>query len=126
MNIYFNKAPDIYEYIRLGIDDMEVMIEREERISMPLSVVLDCTSGRREVRIADLSLGGCYVDSIAAVRPEEVVGIKLVLPHARSEEIFGTVVYVHDGIGFGVRFKELTNDQRTILQQLILLHGGKI
>ena len=126
MNIYLNKAPDKFSCVRLGIDDMEVMTEREERISLPLSVVLDCTSGRREVRIADLSIGGCYVDSIAAVRPDEVVGIKLMLPQGRSEEIFGTVVYVHDGIGFGVRFNEMTNDQRTILQQLILLHGGKL
>lgn len=91
-----------------------------------MSVILDCSSGRREVRLSDLSTGGCYVDSIAPVRPEEVVGLKLLLREGRTEEIFGTVVYVHDGIGFGIQFNDMTREQRTVLEQLILLNGGKI
>lgn len=103
------------------------MIEREhDRVMAPLSVILDCSSGKREVRVSDLGIGGCYVDSIAGVQPEEVVGIKLVLPHGRSVEIFGTVVYVHEGIGFGVQFNDMDREQRTVLEQLVLLNGGKI
>ncbi len=106
---------------------MEVMIEREHsRVSVPLTVVLDCSSGQREVRISDLSVGGCYVDSIAGVRPDEVVGLKLFLPQSRNVEIVGTVVYVHDGIGFGVQFNDMTREQRTALEQMILLNGGTI
>lgn len=92
----------------------------------PLTVFLDCSSGKREVRMTDLGVGGCYVDSIAGVQAEEVVGIKLTLPQGRCEQIFGTVVYVHDGIGFGVQFNDLTRTQRTILEQLVLINGGKI
>ncbi|NOT49113.1 MAG: PilZ domain-containing protein [Acidobacteria bacterium] len=105
----------------------EVMIDRQyDRIMAPLSVVLDCSSGKREVRVSDLSIGGCYVDSIAGVKAEEVVGIRLVLPRGRSEQVFGTVIYVHDGIGFGVQFNDMTREQRTVLEQLVLLNGGKI
>lgn len=106
---------------------MNEKIERQhDRVTAPLSVVLDCSSGKREVRVSDLSIGGCYVDSIAGVQADEVVGIRLSLPHGRSEEIFGTVVYVHEGIGFGVQFNHMTREQRTILEQLVLLNGGKI
>ena len=107
--------------------ETELMIERKhDRVMAPFSVVLDCSSGKREVRVSDLSVGGCYVDSIAGVQPEEVVGLKLSLPQGRSVDVFGTVVYVHDGIGFGVQFNDMTREQRTMLEQLVLLNGGKI
>jgi len=106
---------------------MEVMVDRQhDRVSVPLTVVLDCSSGKREVRLTDLSIGGCYVDSIAGVAAEEVVGLKIMLPQERSEVIFGTVVYVHPGIGFGIQFNDMTREQRTVLEQLILLNGGTI
>lgn len=103
------------------------MIERaQSRVIIPLSVVLDCASGRREVRLSDISLGGCYVDSIAGVRPEEIVQFKLSLPQGRTEEMSGTVVYVHEGIGFGIQFNDMTGEQRTVLEQVILINGGTI
>ena len=91
-----------------------------------MPVILDCTSGRREVRVSDLSTGGCYVDSIAPVQPDEAVCLRLVLPNDSTETLYGTVVYVHYGIGFGVQFDEMTPEQRTILEQLVLLNGGQI
>ncbi len=103
------------------------MIEREtERVSLAQSVVLDCSSGKREVRVSDLSIGGCYVDTISPVQADEIVGLKFVLPQGRTEEIFGTVVYVHPGIGFGIQFNDMTREQRTVLEQLILLNGGTV
>lgn len=106
---------------------MEGIIERQQdRISVPMTVVLDCSSDKREVRLTDLSLGGCYIDSIAGIQAEEVVGLKLALPQGRSVDLSGTVVYVHDGIGFGVQFNDMTREQRTVLEKMILLNGGKI
>ncbi|MCC6327063.1 MAG: PilZ domain-containing protein [Acidobacteria bacterium] len=102
------------------------MKEREsERVSIAQSVVLDSSSGRREVRVSDLSTGGCYVDCISALQPNEIVKLRFILPHGRSEEIPGTIVYVHPGIGFGVQFNDMTAQQRTVLEQLILLSGGR-
>ena len=101
------------------------MVERQhDRVAVPLPVILDCTSGRREVRISDLSEGGCYVDSFAPVRADDVVGLTLVLPHDRTEDLYGTVVYVHQGIGFGVRFNDITVDQRRVIKQLVLMNSG--
>ena len=106
---------------------MDVMVKREQnRVAVPLSVVLGSASGNCEVRLTDLSLGGCYFDSIFHVRPDEVVQFKLYLPQGRSEEMSGTVVYVHEGVGFGVQFNDMTREQRIVLEQVILVNGGTI
>jgi hypothetical protein len=103
------------------------MIEREnERVSLRQTVELDSSSGKHEVHVSDLSTGGCYVDTISQALPDEEVGLTFVLPHGRTEQIFGTVVYVHEGIGFGVRFNDLTPEKKMVLEQLILLNGGKL
>ena len=102
------------------------MIEREERITAPMAVMLDCTSGRREVRLSDISTGGCYIDSIAPVQPDENVDLKLVLDNGEIEEMSGTVVYVHPGMGFGVRFNELSERQKAMIEHIIQSNGGRI
>ena len=93
---------------------------------VPLTITLEASSANREARVSDLSLGGCYVDSIAAVKPDEVILFTLSLPSGRKEPMSGTVVYVHEGIGFGLRFDNLTREQRMMLEQLILVNGGTI
>ena len=101
------------------------MIEREnERVSLVQPVELDSSSGRREVRVSDLSTGGCYVDSISPVQPNEIVGLTFVLSGAPEEKIVGTVVYVHEGIGFGVRFNDMSEQQEAMVKELIVRNGG--
>lgn len=103
------------------------MIEREnERVALLQPVTLDSSSGRRDVRVTDLSTGGCYVDCIALVNPGEAVRLKFVLPNDRIEEISGTVAYVHEGIGFGVKFGDLTREQQAVLEQLVIANGGTV
>lgn len=99
---------------------------RDERIGMPLEIVLESSSGRREARISDLSLGGCYVDSIAGVSQGENVRFKLTLPDRGSVEMSGTVVYVHERIGFGLRFDSLSDEQREALNQVISASGKNL
>lgn len=106
---------------------MNLEIPRQQkRIAIPLAVELECESGRREARISDLSMGGCYVDSISCVRQDENVRFKLSLPTGLLEEMSGSVVYVHEGIGFGLRFDNLSDEQRILLQQIILVSGGTL
>lgn len=106
---------------------MNTVVERQDdRVSVSLTVVLDCSSGLREVRVSDLSLGGCYIDGLALVRPDEVVGLKLVLRDGRSENVSGTVTFVHEGIGFGLRFNDLDVQQRSVIEGLVESYGGGI
>lgn len=106
---------------------MDVEIPRQQkRISIPLTIETATGSGSREARISDLSLGGCYVDSIVSVRLEENFKFTLLLPDGRREEMSGDVVYIHEGIGFGLRFNDLSDDQRMVIQQIILADGGTL
>lgn len=90
---------------------------------MPLTIELESASGNSEARITDLSLGGCYVDSIFGVQAGRKLNFNLALPSGRSGTMSGTIVYVHEGIGFGVQFNDLNSEQRTMLEQLILVCG---
>jgi hypothetical protein len=69
---------------------------------------------RLRVRISELSAGGCYVDTLNPLPTSTEVllriehgGVACVLP--------GTVLYVHEGLGMGVRFGEVPAAQRAIL-----------
>jgi len=99
---------------------------KTSRVGVPLEIVLECSSGKREARISDLSLGGCYIDSIAGVTKGEVVHFKLSVPQSKAEDMSGTVVYVHEGVGFGLRFDSLSYEQRHILRKFILAGGGTL
>lgn len=102
----------------------EIIPRQQKRIAVPLDIELQSSSGKREARLSDLSIGGCYVDSIAIVKENEKVHFSLSLPSGQKEEMSGSVVYIHPGVGFGLRFDNLSDQQRTILQQVILLSGG--
>ncbi len=106
---------------------MEGPIRREQyRIAVPLTIVLESASGNREARISDFSMGGCYVDSISSVRQDECVRFTLALPSGRTLDMSGTVVYIHEGIGFGLQFSDITREQRIALEQVILASGGTV
>lgn len=95
-----------------------------ERIAISLTVVLDAASGKREARISDVSLGGCFIDSIATVREGESLSFSLSLSAGVSDKFYGEIVYVYPGIGFGLRFTGLTVAQRMLIKQIILENGG--
>lgn len=95
-----------------------------ERINIPLEIVLESESGKRDCRISDLSLGGCFVDSIANVIDGEVLGIVLHLPTGQCLKLSGEVVYIYPGFGFGLRFLNPTREEHEQLQKVILTHGG--
>ena len=97
---------------------------KDDRIGVPLEIVLEFSSGKREARISDLSLGGCYIDSIAAVSQGELVHFKLSLADGGSVELSGKVVYVHEGVGFGLRFEALSDGKRDALRRVITASGG--
>jgi hypothetical protein len=49
---------------------------QHERLSVSISIELTSMSGRREARICDISMGGCYIDCMCRAEPGEKVGRK--------------------------------------------------
>ncbi|MFN0140647.1 MAG: PilZ domain-containing protein [Pyrinomonadaceae bacterium] len=85
-----------------------------ERKDLRKQILLEFMSGRRQVSISDIGMEGCYVDSIAEVVEGEMVSFDLTRD-ATAVRYTGNVAYVLPGMGFGIRFSELTAEQRLFL-----------
>jgi hypothetical protein len=100
------------------------MPRKHERFPISLEVVLEFTAAKREARVSDLGMGGCFIDTIVDARPGEAINFKLRLPTEQWIELSAEVIYHFPLIGFGVRFTDLTKEKITLLEQLILACGG--
>ncbi|MBK9163269.1 MAG: PilZ domain-containing protein [Acidobacteria bacterium] len=102
----------------MSIGDPPRPERQQNRVSYVVEIILDSSVGRRSSRISDLSLGGCYVESIASYREGEEVAFEL-----RSGEtelrFTGEVAYVLEGFGFGLKFTDLGEEHLQFLKAVV-------
>ena len=91
----------------------------ENRLEVCLDAIWDGALGNRHTRVADLSEGGCYIDSIAEVYVGEFLYLKIQLPNDQWLELTGEVAHRVARLGFGVRFVDLSDEQLQTLRWLI-------
>jgi hypothetical protein len=91
----------------------------DERISTNLTAKWGGLTGDHEGRIEDLSLGGCFVNTVGRVDVGEIVGVEIKLPSGEWLELRGEVASYQIGIGFGLLFSFLTEDEEQSLRDLI-------
>lgn len=91
----------------------------DERVSTNLSARWDGGSGGHEARIEDVSLGGCFVNTVGRAEEGEIVVVEIKLPSGQWLQLRGEVVSYQEGIGFGVVFSFLTDDEEQSLRELI-------
>jgi Tfp pilus assembly protein PilZ len=91
----------------------------DERISLNLPARWDGLSGNHEGRIEDLSLGGCFVNTPGRVDVGEVVVLEIKLLSSEWLQLRGEVASCQAGIGFGLLFTFLTDDEEQALRELI-------
>ncbi len=77
------------------------------------------TMANCNVRIADLSEGGCYIDTIGEVIVGEPLLLKILMPNGQTLDLEGIVVHHSPRLGFGVRFVNLSEKQRSQVRSLI-------
>lgn len=70
-------------------------------------------------RVSDISLGGCYVETIAYVAVGEVLTLEIETPTGYWLKLRGKVKYVHPNVGFGVSFLQLSKDETDVLESII-------
>jgi c-di-GMP-binding flagellar brake protein YcgR len=92
---------------------------RDERVSLPLEAHCEGLSGKYSARLSDVSLGGCYVETLALVSVGEHIRFEVQLPTGRWLPLQGEVVYHHPNLGFGVRFTEISELEREMLASII-------
>ena len=83
---------------------------QHRRIVQPLDGTWSGASGTGQCRIADISVGGCFIESLAmpAVGEAAVVAVQ-VGDHSLS--FAGEVLYVEKGMGFAVKFRPIPGEQ---------------
>lgn len=91
----------------------------QERVPISMEVVCEAASGKHGARISDIDASGCYVDSIAQVAVGEVVTFKARLPTGHWVQLRGEVVSQEWHAGYDLRFKDLTDEEQTLLAEVI-------
>ena len=91
----------------------------EERKAVSLEVRWEGESGHHTARVSDLSLGGCYLDTLGQAVVGEVIGVEIKMPDGSWLQLRGTVAFYTPGMGFSVCFTFLTDEEQYQLSQVI-------
>ena len=89
------------------------------RLSVSLDAMWDSSTEAHSARVTNLSEGGCYLDSVGAVRAGEIVGFRILLADGDWLYLEGEVRHHTPAKGFGVQFVELNEEQTAKLQWLL-------
>jgi PilZ domain-containing protein len=112
-------------YAMQGRADKSMAGPREdERFPYYTEIMIQSASGTRGARISDVSQGGCYIDTITPAREGEDISFDIMRPSGETVRFTGTVAYVMENLGFGIKFTDLTDEQRTAIDQIITASGG--
>jgi len=76
-------------------------------------------SPTHEARVDDLSLGGCFVNTYGQVQLGEHVDLQIQLPSGHWLPLRGIVASYQSGVGFGLSFDSMTDEETTALKELI-------
>lgn len=88
---------------------------RHPRLEQPVEGRWSGASGRSDVRITSLSLGGCFVDGLGMPAVRERPLIELHLPGGPPVQLVGEVLYLSRPQGFAVRFVDVSTRDRQAL-----------
>lgn len=90
-----------------------------DRVPTNLTAKWGGLAGTHEARIEDLSLGGCFVNTVGRVDMGELVDVQIKQASGEWLSLRGVVVSYQQGIGFGVEFSFLTEDEEDALKELM-------
>lgn len=96
-----------------------------EQVNVSLDVVWHGAAGKYDARLSEISLEGCFIDSMGQETLGETISFNLRLPSGIWVKLEGEVTHREYPIGFEVRFTNLIEENRRLLLQVIAAHGGK-
>jgi len=95
------------------------------RLSVHLDAVWHGGEERHTARVTDLSEGGCYLDTVGEVMVGEIVAFRLLLPDDDDWlYLEGEVRHHRHGLGFGVQFVDMNEEQVEKLLRLLKISSG--
>ena len=90
-----------------------------ERKRLLLEAKWESMSRTHEARVDDVSLGGCFVNTFGRVELNEAVNLEIQLPSSEWLPLQGRVASYQPGVGFGLAFTSLSEDEIRILKELM-------
>ena len=109
-------APKMF-LTRMGL----LMNERraEERLEVCLDARWDGSTANYSCRLVDLSEGGCYIDTLGEAVVGEKISLKVLISDQQWLQLSGEVAHYKPSLGFGVRFINVTEEQRSRIRLLL-------
>jgi hypothetical protein len=90
-----------------------------QRLLLNLPARYDGLSGAHEARLEDISMGGCFVNARGQVEPGEAITIEIKMTSGEWLQLHGEVTSCQLGIGFGVVFSVLTEEDIKSLEHVL-------
>jgi hypothetical protein len=82
-------------------------------------------SGANNCRISDVSLGGCFVQTLATPTAGDETHVTITFGKDLSMTFAGKVIYVEPKMGFAVKFNELNDEGADAVRLLLEALGGR-
>jgi hypothetical protein len=90
-----------------------------KRVPALLEITWEGAAGRHAARTSDITVDGCFIDTLGHVRIGETIKFKLSLPAGDAIELQGKVIHKYPNVGFGVRFTNISDADRKRLEWLV-------
>lgn len=87
---------------------------KDLRVPIRLEVRWNGFSGGSSAVTSDISLGGCYIESLHPVTIGDVLDFDFRSATSGALRLQGQVLYSHQNIGFGVRFMDFKSRQQIL------------
>jgi hypothetical protein len=98
----------------------------EERGALRFTVRWEARSGTHHGQVRNLSGAGCFVEAtVDHVEKRETVRLQFSVGRAGLLLLDGEVIHVQE-IGFGLRFAELTKDERNAIAELVITKRARL
>lgn len=104
---------------------MSVIVVEKEQVFVSLDVVWQGAAGKFDARVGEISMTGCFIESMGQEVMGETINFNVLLPSGIWVTLQGEVIYQEYPIGFEVRFTNLSEDKQRLLTQVVAAHGGK-
>ncbi|MEP6705497.1 MAG: response regulator [Acidobacteriota bacterium] len=99
-------------------------MKQNEQVNVSLDVVWQGGAGKYNARMGEISMDGCFIDSMGQETLGETISFNACLPSGIWVSLEGEVVSQEYPIGFEVRFADLTPENRKLVAQVVAAHGG--
>ncbi len=98
---------------------------QHDPVTVSLEVVWQGSSGKQDARMSEISMDGCFIDTREQGRAMgDLVEFKAHLPSGPWVSLQGELVKEDYPMGFGLRFKGLTDGDKRLLAQVVVAYGG--